>query len=66
MSIQQSELLYEALKNAGVWVKLVPIPGVGHDFRSLDRTKAVPWAILKPEYLKTVNEFFDEKLKGKK
>ena len=66
VSIQQSELLYEALKKAGVPVKFVPIPGAGHDFRGLARTKAVPWAILKPEYLKTVNEFFDEKLKGKK
>ncbi len=66
VSIQQSELLDSALKKAGVWVKFVPIPGVGHDFRGPEGTKAVPWAILKPEYLKTVNQFFDEKLKGKR
>jgi acetyl esterase/lipase len=63
VSIQQSELLNEALKKAGVSVKFDPIPGVGHDFRG---PEVVKWAILKPEYLKTVNEFFDEKLKGKK
>jgi hypothetical protein len=49
-----------------VWVKFESIPGVGHDFRGPQGTKAEQWAILKPEYLKTVNDFFDEKLKGKK
>jgi len=66
VSIKQSELLREALRKAGGWVKFVAIPGVGHDFRGPEGAAAVPWAILKPEYLKTVNEFFDEKLKGKK
>ena len=51
--INQSELLNEALKAAGVWVKFVPVPGAGH-------------YLISPEATKTVNEFFDEKLKGKK
>ena len=66
VSIEQSQLLNDALKKAGVWVKFVPIPGVGHDFRGPEGKQAVPWAILKPEYLKIANDFFDEKLKGKK
>jgi acetyl esterase/lipase len=49
----QSEILNEALKAAGVWVKFEPVKGAGHGFGG-------------PEVMRTVNEFFDEKLKGEK
>ena len=51
--INQSELLNEALKKAGVWVKFEPVKGAGHGFGG-------------PEIMKTVEQFFDEKLKEKK
>ena len=51
--VNQSELLNEALKKAGVWVEFEPVKGGGHGFGG-------------PEITKTVNEFFDEKLKAKK
>ena len=51
--INQSEVLNEALKKAGVWVKFEPVKGAGHGFGG-------------PAITKTVNEFFDEQLKAKK
>jgi len=50
----QSQLLYEALKKAGVQVKLHTVKGAGHGrFNS-------------PEVDKMVDDFFDKHLKGKK
>ena len=49
----QGEVLTEALKKAGVSVKFVPVRGAGHGFGG-------------PDVMKTVAEFFEEQLKGKK
>jgi len=49
----QSELLNEALKKAGVTVTFHPVPGAGHGFGG-------------PENLKLVSDFFDGELKTKK
>ncbi len=50
--IRQSELLYDALKKAGVDATFVTIPGAGHGFGQT------------PGIMGTVVEFFDKRLKG--
>ncbi|MBI4976513.1 MAG: alpha/beta hydrolase [Spirochaetes bacterium] len=49
----QSEILFAALKKAGVDVTFIPVPGEGHGFRS-------------QEPAATAKKFFDRVLKGKK
>ena len=50
--VNQSEILYDALKKAGVWAKYVPVPGGGH-------------GVGPPGGVRTVNAFFDEHLAAK-
>ncbi len=47
----QSEILYAALKKAGVDVTFIPVPGAGHGFAAT------------PEIAQTVEKFFDEHLR---
>ncbi len=54
--ISQSEMLYQALKSAGVNVRLVTIPGAGHNF-DISNKKFAP-------HLKQVIGFFDQMLKS--
>jgi len=57
--LEQSEILYERLKQAGVPVKLVVVKNAGHSFQPVDGEIEPSF----PELFKMVGDFFDQYLK---
>jgi len=59
VSLEQSEILYERLKQAGVPVKLVVVKNAGHSFKPVEGEIDPNF----PELFKMVGDFFDQYLK---